>query len=145
MSRWAQNRLRLVALDCCAGSAFIVRRDVSGIQTIKEDEMNFIPTTIREERDHSRTSEGFQSIGQEEAAAGLARTLTAGPSSLTNLYHCWTLALLRPRSLPRTPALPWSGRSRQTPQQIPTGTTGKHKTCACADWQPWVLTSVTAA
>ncbi|CAF87344.1 unnamed protein product [Tetraodon nigroviridis] len=42
--------------------------------------MNFIPTTIREEKDHSGTSEGFQSIGQEEEAL-LGRTLTDGPST----------------------------------------------------------------
>lgn len=125
--RWAPGRRTHVfsCSDCCADTSFIVQHDISGIQIIKEDEMNFIPTTIREEKDHSRTSEGFQSIGQEEVA--LAPTLIAVPSTLINPYHCWTLALLRPRSLPRTPDLPRSVQSRQTLQQIPTGTTGKHK------------------
>lgn len=77
---------------------------ISGIQITKGDGKNFIPTTIREEKDHSRTSEGFQSIGQGEVHP--ARTLTADLSTLINPYHCWTLALLRPRSLHRTPALP---------------------------------------
>lgn len=91
---------------CCTETRLNVENDISGIQIVKEDGMNFIPTTIREEKDHSRTSEGFQSIGQEEVR--LARTRTAGPSTLINLYHCWTLALLRPRSLHRTRALPLS-------------------------------------
>ncbi|CAF88369.1 unnamed protein product, partial [Tetraodon nigroviridis] len=62
------------------GTTEVTGLTTTGIQTIKEDGMNFIPTTIREEKDHSGTLEGFQSIGQEEEAL-LGRTLTDGPST----------------------------------------------------------------
>lgn len=112
----------------CAATDLNVQIDISDIRIIKEDGMNFIPTTIREEKDHSRTSEGFQSIGQEEVH--LARIITADLSTLINPSHCWTRALLRPRSLHRTPALPLSVQERRTLQQIPTGTPGKHKSAS---------------
>lgn len=111
-----------------AATGLNVQIDISDIRIIKEDGMNFIPTTIREEKDQSRTSEGFQSIGREEVH--LARIITADLSTLINPSHCWTLALLRPRSLHRTPALPLSVQERRTLQQIPTGTTGKHKSAS---------------
>lgn len=80
---------------------------MTGIQTPKEDVlMNSVPTTTREEKALFRTSGGCQTTGQE---VRLGRSTTAGPSTLTNLLRCWTHALHRLTSLPRTPAHHQSG------------------------------------
>lgn len=73
------------------------------MRTPKEDVlMNSVLITTRDEKEVFRTSGGCQSTGQQ---VQLGRSTTADPSTPTNLLHCWTLAHLRLRSLPRTPAL----------------------------------------
>lgn len=94
------NIFRLTNLRCSLKCYF------SGIQTPKEDVMNSIPTTIREERALLRTSGGCPSTGQQ---VRLGWSTTVGPSIPTNLRRCWTLAHRRLRSLPRTRALQLSG------------------------------------
>lgn len=106
---------------------------ISGIQTQREDvPMNSVPITTREEKVLCRTSGGCPSTGQQ---VHRGRSTTAGPSTLTNPLRCWTLAPHRPRSLPRTRARRSSDRSRPTPRQTRTGTTGKHKVCLRAGLQ----------
>lgn len=104
---------------------------ISGTQTPKEDAvMNSIPATIREEKALLRTSGGCQSTGRQ---LHLGQSTIAGPSTLTNLLRCWTLALYRLRSLPRTPALHRSGLWSRMLWQSRTGTTGKRKKgCQCS-------------
>ncbi|TKS73409.1 Chromodomain-helicase-DNA-binding protein 2 [Collichthys lucidus] len=83
-------------------------RITTGIRTPKEDVvMNSVPTTTREGKALSRTSGGCRSTGQH--LAHLGRSTTAGPSTPTNLFRCWTLAPRRLRNLHRTPALHLSG------------------------------------
>lgn len=81
---------------------------VSGIRTPKEDvAMNSVPTTTREGKALFRTSGGCRSTGQH--LAHLGRSTTAGPTTPTNLFRCWTLAPRRLRNLHRTPVLHLSG------------------------------------
>lgn len=98
---------------------------VSGIQTPKEDvATTSTPATTREEKLLCRTSGGCPTTGQQVPQG---RSTTAGPSTLTSPLLCWTLAPLRLRSPPRTPAPHSRGPWRRTRRPIRTGTTGKHK------------------
>lgn len=73
-----------------------------GIQTRREDVlMSSVPTTTQAEKALCRTSGGLQNTGQQ---VHLAPSTTPDPSTLINLLLFWTLAPLRLRSLPKTPA-----------------------------------------
>lgn len=99
---------------------------ISGIRTPKEDVlMNSVPITTRDEKAPFRISGGWQTTGQQDHPG---QSTMAGPSTLTSLLHCWTLAPPRLKSLPRTRVLHLSDQWIRTPWRIRTGT-GKRRGC----------------
>lgn len=110
----------------------VIGPTMTGTQILKEDvQMSsvLLTTTRAVEEAIPRTSGGCLNTGLARAQRGPS---TTAPSLQTNLLPCWTHALRRPRSPPRTPVRrprdPWSRKGRG---QRAIGTIGRHEACYC--------------